>query len=43
MPGVQFGVLLHELSAIESPTNRQLRELKVPEECPPEVDELIKR
>ena len=40
---VQFGVLLHELSAIESPRQRQLRKLSIPEEAPAEVGDLIDR
>ena len=40
---VQFGVLLHELSAVESPRQRHLRPLKIPEEAPPEIADLINR
>jgi serine/threonine protein kinase len=38
-----FGVLLHELSAVESPRQRHLRKLAVPEEVPAEIGDLIER
>ena len=41
--GVQFGVLLHELSAIESPQQRHLRQLTIPDEAPVEIADLINR
>ncbi|KAK9831443.1 hypothetical protein WJX81_005925 [Elliptochloris bilobata] len=36
-----FGVILWELSTGEAPGGRQLRNLRVPEEAPPEVDAII--
>jgi len=40
---LQFGVLLHELSAVESPRQRRLRKLAIPEEVPAEIGDLIDR
>lgn len=38
-----FGIVLWEIVTGERPLRGQTRELRVPEECPPEVDALISR
>ena len=38
-----FGVIMWEVCSHEQPARGRMRELKVPEECPAEVDALITR